>query len=742
MRCFATEKMEGLMLKKKGLKYYGKSLSNRFSTWRNSSGIPVISSNNLEELYFGLGWVHANDRVLNLELSRLVARGRGAECLDPSLLQLDITMRRYNLWGDSLAEATKITGDELILANAYCSGVNERLLNGRLPFEFKLIGHRPEPWGIADSIAILKLIGLVDLTETQGWMEKFIIEMLRRDYPLDMLRLLFPYLMDQPDSDYLAILKELHLQEPIVPETITWPSLPRLQCSNNWVVGGKLTQSGKTIFCGDPHLDSSRLPAIWQEVVLSCDDFNFAGATIPGIPGLPMGRTDHMAWSPTYGNMDVIDYFIEDVREGKYLHDSKLRDFQVRREEFLVRKQEPLTLLFYENDHGVLEGEPSHDGYYLNMAWSGARFCGAESIKIMLQAPYIRRVDDLLDSFKGLDFAAFNWVAADTAGNIGYQMSGRNPIRKEGCSGLLPLPGWDSSYDWKGYYRGEENPRLYNPTCNYIVTANQDLNEYARTTATNLAMAPYRTRRISEMLEARDDHTVESMKKLQYDLYSKQAEDFMAIIRPLLPDSANGKILAQWDLKYKAESAAPYLFERIYSELIAIVFGELNFNPTVIDYLVHETVLMHDYYYNFDRILLSEESPWFQGCSRVEIFRKAIEHALAVKPEPYGKKQKVMMRNLFFGGRLPRWLGFDYGPLQLGGGRATISISQIFKTEGRTSTFSPAYRFITDFRERKIHSVLAGGPSDRRFSKYYTSGVRGWLKGDYNAITLPRNAPE
>jgi penicillin G amidase len=244
------------------------------------------------------------------------------------------------------------------------------------------------------------------------------------------------------------------------------------------------------------------------------------------------------------------------------------------------------------------------------------------------------------------------------------------------------------------------------------------------------------------MLEARDDHTVESMKKLQYDLYSKQAEDFMAIIRPLLPDSANGKILAQWDLKYKAESAAPYLFERIYSELIAIVFGELNFNPTVIDYLVHETVLMHDYYYNFDRILLSEESPWFQGCSRVEIFRKAIEHALAVKPEPYGKKQKVMMRNLFFGGRLPRWLGFDYGPLQLGGGRATISISQIFKTEGRTSTFSPAYRFITDFRERKIHSVLAGGPSDRRFSKYYTSGVRGWLKGDYNAITLPRNAPE
>jgi penicillin G amidase len=96
-----------------------------------------------------------------------------------------------------------------------------------------------------------------------------------------------------------------------------------------------------------------------------------------------------------------------------------------------------------------------------------------------------------------------------------------------------------------------------------------------------------------------------------------------------------------------------------------------------------------------------------------------------------------MMKNILLGGRLPRFFGFDYGPLELIGGRTTISISQIFKTGERVATFSPTYRFITDFSENKIYSVLAGGPSDRRFSGFYTSGIKGWLKGIYNELELP-----
>lgn len=703
---------------------------------RDENGIPVIKATSQPALYYGLGWVHAYDRIMNMELSRLVAQGRGAECLDPALLKLDITMRRYNLWGDSLGEAEKLKGWELELINAYCGGVNERFTHCHMPFEFRLISHKPAPWTAADVIATLKLIGMVDLTETQGWMEKFIIEMIKQGYLPEMIRELFPYLTDQPGEDYLDIIRQVRLPESIVPETIAWAALPRMQCSNNWAVSGSKSSTGRALFCGDPHLDSSRLPAIWQEVILECGDFRFAGATIPGIPGLPMGRTDHLAWSPTYGNMDVVDYFIEDVRDGHYVRGGERRPFKVREEVFVVRGSEPVTVRYHETEHGVLEEEPEADGYYLCLAWSGARGCGAESVAGMLQAPYLKTAPEALDCFKELDFSAFNWVVADAGGNVGYRMSGRNPIRKEGCSGLLPLPGWDESFDWRGFHDRDTNPSIYNPAEQYIVTANQDLNELGTARVTNMAMAPYRTRRISELLEARDDHSIESMKQMQYDLYSKQAEDFMSVIRHLLPDTEKGRILAEWDLKYSSDSVGPFLFEGIYSELIALVFGELNFGRKVLDYLVHETVLMHDYYYNFDQVLLSEDSAWFRGRGRNDLYNEAIRRALTMQAEPFGKGRKIMMRNTFFGGRLPRFLGFDYGPIELIGGRATISISQIFRVGERTATFSPTYRFITDFNEEKIHSVLAGGPSDRRFSGLYTSGIKGWIEGEYNELKL------
>ncbi len=715
-----------------------KGIESNLTINREDHGIPVIRADSFADLYFGLGWVQAHDRFLNMELSRLIARGRGAECLDPFLLKLDIAMRRCNLWNDAIMEAAKLTGTTLKLINAYCAGVNERLTSGPLPFEFKLLGHRPDPWSPADSIITAKLIGVTDLTETQGWMEKFIIQMIKQDVPLAMIKELFPYLTEEPDQEFLEIIRQVRLPEPIIPESVKWAELPRLQCSNNWVVAGAKSKSGKPLFCGDPHLDTSRLPAIWQEVIMETDGFFFIGATVPGVPGPAMGRSDHLAWSPTYGNMDVIDYFIEEVQGTTYRRGSEWLPFTVREEMIRVRGREPVRVRFYENEHGVLEEEPTEKGYYPCFAWSSGRSCGAETIINMFEIPLCKNVDEALEHFGNLDFAAFNWVVADMTGNIGYRMSGRNPVRKEGCSGLLPLPGWDESYDWQGFHDRKSNPSLLNPPENYIVTANQDLNNLAPVKVTNLAMAPYRTRRISELLNQHNDHSVESMKKMQYDLYSKQAEDFMRLFRPLLPDNEAGKLLAGWDLVYNSDSVAPTMFENIHSELLQIVFGEMNFGKGAYDFLLNETVLLHDYDWNFDRVLLSEDSAWFKGRQRADLYREALVRGLAKKAEPYGKGRKIMMRHLLLGGRLPRIFGFDYGPLELIGGRATISISQIFKEAGRIATFSPTYRFITDLAEEKVHSVLAGGPSDRRFSKWYVSGIPGWQSGKYNELSLTK----
>jgi len=147
-----------------------------------------------------------------------------------------------------------------------------------------------------------------------------------------------------------------------------------------------------------------------------------------------------------------------------------------------------------------------------------------------------------------------------------------------------------------------------------------------------------------------------------------------------------------------------------------------------------ETGLFNDYYANFDAILLKKKSSWFSGRDRDDLFRLALEEGLAVRAVPYGKTRKVMLSNLLFGGKLPRFVGFDYGPVELPGNRATIPQGQIFRSAGRMTTFSPSYRMIADMSVSELHTTLAGGPSDRRFSKWYVTDVKNWLAGIYKVL--------
>ena len=722
-------------LKEKEIKLGG--VSGNVFVSRNEYGIPLIRADNYDDLFFGLGWVHAYDRPVELELTRLIARGVGAEFLDGSeeLVASDTYMRRYNMWGYAQEQVDALEPEALAMVEKYCSGLNYVISNGRRPFEFRLIGHRVEQWGPADCIMMAKLIGLIDMTETQGWVEKFIVQLLQQGVSLEQLREMFPYLTDQPSMEFLDIIKRVRLSDPIIPETLAWQSLPRLKASNNWVVDGSRSTSGKPILCGDPHLDTARLPAIWQEVMMRAGDFWYAGCTIPGIPFPALGRTGDIAWSPTYGYMDVIDFFVEEVRDGRYRRGTEWRDFEVREETINVKKGEPRTVRFYENEHGVLDGNPSEDGYYLCMAYTLGRGRGADTMNHGAALLNSKTVAEAMPHFAAVDFCSQNWVSADAEGNIGYAQSGRSPVRAEGCSGLLPMPGWDESYDWKGLEPLDKNPSMFNPPEGYIVTANQDMNAYAKCRVCTLPMADYRARRIREMLAARDDHDVESMKAMHYDLYSKHAEDYMPLIRPLLPEGPSGDLLREWDLRYTSDSTAATAFENIFFEYVRLVFGELSFGGEVVGYLMDQTIIFSDFTINFDNVLLREESEWFRGESRDKLLRKAIERGLALEAPPWGSTRMVMMNNLMFAGRLPKFLGFDYGPIEIIGNRATIPQGQIFTTLGdRKATFSPTFKFTTDFRENCIHSTMAGGPSDRRFSKWYTSGISDWIAGRYRVM--------
>ncbi|HPV98938.1 MAG TPA: penicillin acylase family protein [Spirochaetota bacterium] len=702
---------------------------------RNGHGIPEISAKRYEDAYYGMGWVHAHDRQLQTLLTRLLLEGRAAETLsgEPALVEIDRYMRRMRFLPDPDSEIKKLDPEVRRHLEFYTMGFNHYLETHGAVFEFRLLGYKPEPWRIRDSLILGKIMAFLGLADAQGAMEKFLVQMVQNDLSEKKLRELFPYLSERIDY---ALLKKLELAPPLVPEALKWLSkIPKMTASNNWAVSGRLTASGKPMYCSDPHLEVNRIPSIWQEIVLRLPDNVVMGASLPGVPGIAIGRTKNLAWGATYSFMDMIDYRIEECRDGRYRRGKQWKPFAVREEVIKVKKGEPVVEKVYENEHGVLEGNPFQEGHYLVMSWSAARACGAGEFNGLLALPHARSAREAMACFRKLEALSFNWVMADSSGNIAYQMSGRLFKRPRGVSGLVPLPGWEKRYSPRGFVSPAHLPSALNPPEGFIVTANQDLNRLGKAKPINLPMASYRADRIAQLLKKKKKLTVDDMKRIHLDLYSLQAERFMRVLRPLLPDTDNGRILREWECSYTPDSRGATLFESVYRALIRTVFGDNGMGREVVDWVMNETGLFNDYYGNLDEILMNPRSAWFEGRPREELFKRAIKEGLTAKPEPYGKTRLVTLSHLLFGGKLPRFLGFDYGPIQLPGGRATVPQGQIFKSAGRVTTFSPSYRMIADLAEHALHTNIAGGSSDRRFSRWYMRDMENWLKGVYKVLS-------
>jgi penicillin amidase len=241
-------------------------------------------------------------------------------------------------------------------------------------------------------------------------------------------------------------------------------------------------------------------------------------------------------------------------------------------------------------------------------------------------------------------------------------------------------------------------------------------------------MASYRAERIERLLGERSDWEVRGLGKMQLDVYSTQAERFMEVLRPLLPKSANGNLLRGWDCRYDADSKGAFLFEMFYRQLLVDVFGAVC-GDDALRYLTGETGVVADFYANFDEVLLRDSSVWYRGEAREVVWTRVANRALQGEVKTWGSQQRVSMKHLILGGRYPTWFGFDRGPLTIVGGRATIHQGQIYKSSGRETTFAPSYRFVTALNESVSHTALAGGPSDRRFSRWYVSDLENWKAG-------------
>jgi penicillin G amidase len=700
--------------------------------WRNEHGVPHVAGDDLQDLFYGMGYVHGRDRGLQMILMRILGQGRACELLESSdeMLNIDIFFRKMNWCGHMQGAPEQLTPEAVKLCQSYCNGVNQAFSEKR-PWELKLIGLRPEPWRIEDILLFSRMMGYLTLAQSQGEMERLFVEMVQAGVPDEKLHELFPGILGGLD---MKLLKQVRLGERIVNPASLWGmAAPRMMASNNWVVSGKKTLSGKPILSNDPHLEVNRLPNVWCEMVLITPERYAIGASIPGAPGLPVGRNPDLAWGATYTFMDSTDSWVENCRDGKYFREPDIwTPFAKRTETILRKKKKPMDVIFYENEHGVLDGNPNNAGYYLATQWASAR-SGAISIKSLLAMWHARTVEQGMEIMGRME-TSWNFVLADTEGNIGYQMSGLMPKRKDGISGFVPLPGWKPENDWQGFVEAKNLPRCLNPESGYFVTANQDLNRFGIAAPGNMVMGPYRSDRIAAMLAPRNNMTCEDSYAIHYDVYSVQAEAFMKILSPLLPENPTARILKEWNLQYTPDSKGAWLFKRFYKALYQEVFGKNGLGEAVVGNLDQATGIFNDFYANFDRVMLSASSAWFGDRSRDDLYRQAAALALSGEPKTWGETQQLMLNNIFFGGKLPRFLGFDRGPITIIGDLATPHQGQIFESAGRKTSFAPSYRMVTDMASNELHTNMSGGPSDRRFSKWYCSDLANWVAGRYKCL--------
>jgi penicillin amidase len=724
----------------------GTTMKDKVELWRDEYGVPHVRAEDLASLYWGFGYVHGRDRGLQLLFMRILGQGRVSELLDPgeSSLVIDLFFRRMNWSGRMEGQERSISEQSRRLVEAYCAGIN-RALEERFPWELRLLGVRPEPWRLEDSLLLSRMTGYLTLAQTQAEVERLLVEMVQAGVPRVRLDELFPGILAGLDEE---LLRQVALQERMVPSDLLWGSgAPAFTASNSWVVAASRSASGRAVMCNDTHLETNRLPNIWSEVVLETSGRWAAAATMPGLPALIVARTPDLAWGATYPFMDAVDSWIERCRQGEFYREGEgWMPFQERRESILRKGKAAVETVFYENEHGVLDGDPRREGLYLSTRWASAASGGPslDAAAGMWEAGGVAQGMELLGRLE----TAWSWVLADREGNIGFQMSGLLPRRRPGVSGFVPLPGWDRGNDWQGFVDPHELPRALNPEEGFFITANHDQNEYGRVAAVNICKGPYRAERIRELLAAGGRLDAEAMRAIQLDLYSTQAARFMQIMRPLLPDTAGGRLLREWDGRYDPQSRGATLFERVYGELYLEVFGKQGLGEAVMRHLKRETGIFVDYYINFDRVLLSQSSAWFGGENRGALYRRALQRALGSAEVPggaggraasgavrrWGREQRVVLSHILFGGKLPRFLGFDRGPIVLPGGRATVSQGQIYRSGGRTTTFAPSLRAITDFAEDSILLSISGGPSDRRFSRWYCSDLKRWQAGRHKRL--------
>ena len=712
---------------------------------RDDAGVPHVQAGCWNDALYGLGYMHATDRLTQILFARAVASGRAAELIadQEGLRETDRFFRRVGIHRNHQAELEHLPDHTRQELHHYCQGVNDGMQASGRSLPMWAVGFEAEHWDEEAVLLIGNLLSFGGLAVSQLENERIVIELIRSGADDDALRELFDGRLDGIDFDLIRQVNSTpHLSDEAL-ELLA--DLPRLVGSNAWAVAPQKSATGSPLLASDPHLEINRLPAIWYEAVLDFGEDYVMGATLPGCPLVAVGRTSKISWGVTYMKGDTIDHFVEDCRKSdtgvwQYRREDSWHDFQVREEQIGIKGGESETMRVLENGQGTLEVDPEEHGpgYYFSLAWTGTAPRASLAIGAWLDVISCGSTKAAMDVVQHCPQPTLCWVFADVAGNIGLQGNGRFPRRHEGQWGLAPVPAWDARNHWQGFLPVDQLPSIYNPECGFVATANENVNQENGPILVSQTLPDYRQRRISEVLQAGDSLTVEAMQRLQYDLVSIQARELLPIFLPHMPEGEIKDRLAGWDFAYTRDSKETVLFQRLYRNVLLEIFGHSHgIGWRRMLYLVSRVGFSTMIIAAADAVLKKEDSLWWQNRDKGQLIHDAARKLDKEEDQPWSELNNFHFTDRFFGNNhVGRLLGYDTRKYPMPGCHATVFQGHVLQTAKRESTFAPSYHFVTDMGTNHAWTNLPGGPSESRFSRYYKSDIPLWFNGEYKMLEL------
>ena len=736
---------------------------------RDASGIPTIKASSIDDALFGLGYAHAQDRLWQLETHKRIGSGRLAQAFGEPALENDKFLRALGVRRAAAQQWAQATAEVRAGVLAYTAGINA-FLGGAMtarPPEFVLLGLKPEPWTPEDTVAWAVMMAW-DLGG--NWSTELLRMRLALKLPVERINeLIPPYPGDAPlaTADYAALFRGLRIDGRLGTQALLSapPSGVEGVGSNNWVVHGALTDTGKPLLANDPHLKLST-PALWYFARLEAPGLKVAGATMPGLPMVVLGQNEHIAWGFTNTAPDVQDLYIERIKPDdptQYQTPDGWASFETFTETIQVKGKPDVVLPVRATRHGPvisdagiatgLTGAADKPGYALAMRWTaldpdpgtleaGLAFNRATSVAefVAASARYLAPMQ--------------NMVVADRGGHIGVVSAGRVPVRtpENDLKGQVPAPGWEARYDWAGFVEPTQTPRETNPPRGWIATANQRIHgaDYPHYITSEWA-APYRMQRIEQLLAARPKHTMETLRDIQADVLSLGTVRLLPFVRkaqsthPLA--AAAQRELAGFDGTMAADRAAPLIFWAWARQLTLGVFAD-ELGPPLLD----RTLANRSFRDALEGVLERSDAFWCddrttpggESCAQQidAAFTRALDelqarHGADVSAWRWGQAHQARSEHRPFSRvkALAPWFELR---TPVGGDTYTVNVSRVsMKPDAATGELyldehGPSLRALYDLadpaKSRVMHST---GQSGNVFSPLYQSFVKRWANAQY-----------